>query len=106
MFKHLISASFILGMAVATPPAMAGQHQSQNCGARDVITAKLIKSFGEQHRASGLEDSARLIEFWTSDETGSWTVLITSPDGTSCIAASGRAWIDYPEGKPLMGVVG
>lgn len=104
MFKQLISASFVFGMAVAAPPAMAAQHQGQNCGARDVITAKLSKSFGEQHRASGLEDNTRLIEFWTSDETGSWTVLITDANGTSCIAASGKAWIEYPIVKPVMGV--
>ena len=104
MFKRLISAGFVFGMAIAAPPAHA-QAQA-NCGARNVITAKLQESFKESHRASGLQDSARLVEFWTSEETGTWTVLITQPNGTSCIAASGRAWVEYPPAAPVMGVAG
>jgi len=27
-----------------------------------------------------------------SSEAGAWTILVTRPDGLSCVAAAGRAW--------------
>ena len=33
-----------------------------------------------------------LYELFVAD-TGTWTILVTRPDGTSCIAASGESWM-------------
>lgn len=100
MFKRIVSAGLVFGMAIVAPPA----HAQTSCGERAAITAKLQENFREQHRASGLENSARIVEFWTSEETGTWTVLITHPNGTSCIAASGKAFVEYPKLTGMTGV--
>ena len=33
-----------------------------------------------------------MIEVYSSDETGTWTILVTRPDGTSCLLAAGQRW--------------
>jgi hypothetical protein len=46
----------------------------------------------------------RIIEVFASDETGSWTITITSPDGTTCLVAAGQFWenlLPPPVGDPL-----
>jgi hypothetical protein len=37
------------------------------------------------------EDQA-VIEVYSSEETGTWTILVTRPDGTSCLLAAGQRW--------------
>lgn len=39
------------------------------------------------------------MELFTNNKTGSWTVLITQPNGMSCIAASGESWEQMPPGE-------
>ncbi len=41
---------------------------------------------------AGLQSPTSLIEIWSSDETGSWTMLLSKADGTSCVIASGVSW--------------
>ena len=74
------------------------------CGARDQIVAQLGNRYGESVRSIGLAPRNRIVEVFASDETGSWTITITSADGTTCLMASG----DYfetlppaPRGAPL-----
>lgn len=79
--------SFCGAMAQAGQPA---------CGSRDSIVTKLKANFQESHRASGLESDTKMIEIWTSETSGSWTILVTKASGVSCIAAAGKNWLDMP----------
>ncbi|MDJ0631080.1 MAG: hypothetical protein QNJ44_22675 [Rhodobacter sp.] len=42
--------------------------------------------------AGGLRSQVQLFEIWASEATGTWTVLLTRPDGTSCVMATGTHW--------------
>lgn len=65
------------------------------CGDRDRIGQMLRDRFGEAPRAAGLAGE-QVIELLVSG-TGSWTILITAPDGRSCVVTGGENWIDKPE---------
>ena len=40
----------------------------------------------------GLNQSNGVLEVYASDETGTWTILVTSPDGKACLLAAGKMW--------------
>jgi hypothetical protein len=59
----------------------------------------LSKRYNETRRGFGLSSPMQMLELFAS-EKGTWTALITTPDGRSCIVASGDAWTEV---KPLPG---
>lgn len=92
------AAALILAAALATP-TVAGA--AGNCASRAEIVGALAAKYGESRRAAGLETAANLVEVWASDATGSWTILVTRPDGIACIAASGGDWLEYEAKVPV-----
>lgn len=67
--------------------------EDNTCGARDEVTAKLAGKYGETQTATGLVSSNRVLEVWRSAD-GTWTLLMTRPDGKTCIVAAGSLWRD------------
>ncbi len=65
-----------------------------NCGERDHVIASLTDKYSERHIASGLQSSAGLMEIWASESDTTWTILLTRPDGKTCIVASGTHWLE------------
>tara|TARA_Y100000310_G_scaffold344909_1_gene460419 strand:+ start:18295 stop:18603 length:309 start_codon:yes stop_codon:yes gene_type:complete len=61
------------------------------CGERDNFLTHLGKNHKEAPAAMGVTSSGRVIEVLTS-ENGSWTIIVTHPNGTSCMLAAGEAW--------------
>lgn len=76
----LVAAFFIV-------PALA----QSVCGARDKIVKRLVDSYQESRHAMGLAANGNLVEIFVA-ESGSWTVLITRPDGPTCVAGVGEDW--------------
>jgi hypothetical protein len=84
------SLSLILAIgigAVAAPPVQA---DPMTCAERNDIVAKLA-NYREEAEAIGLNKDGTLLEVFVSPQ-GTWTVLLSSPQGQSCIAAIGEAW--------------
>ena len=86
MFKRLFTAATLFGLASTAPPALA---QQVHCALRNSVTTGLSQKYKEQLVAGGLQDSQHLLEVWASSETGTFTIIMTLPNGTSCIVASG-----------------
>jgi hypothetical protein len=76
------------GIALSTTPASA----QSVCGKRDEIVRQLGEKYGETRRSLGLAQGRGVVELYASDETGSWTILVTSPQGLSCLIAAGEAF--------------
>ncbi len=76
------------GIALPAAPAAA----QMVCGKRVDIIRQLGEKYGETRRAMGLADGRGVVELYASEETGSWTILITSPQGTACLMAAGQAF--------------
>ncbi len=93
MFKRHFVLALVFGMAATAPPVMA---QALNCAGRDMVTERLASGYDEKQTGLGLQSENRLVEIWSSEKTGSWTILVTLPDGTSCVLASGANWIGAP----------
>ena len=88
MLKYVPSAVIISAISATSGHAMGF------CGDRDAVVEKLVGEYAESHKSSGLQSDTGLLEIWTSDVEGTWTVLLTRPDGKTCIMATGTHWLD------------
>ena len=78
----------ILAVLMLLPTALFAQ--SQNCRTREAVTLMLIERYGESARVMGVIGTAQIVEFFASDESGSWTIIVSRPNGMTCIVASGE----------------
>ena len=85
--------STLVGIALPAAPAGAQMVRAQMvCGKRADIVRQLGEKYGETRRSMGLADGRGVVELYASEETGSWTILITSPQGIACLMAAGQAF--------------
>ncbi|GAB4282632.1 MAG: hypothetical protein Kow0058_01150 [Roseovarius sp.] len=92
MYKRLMSLALIFGAAALAPPAPPAEAQAARCLPRSALVEALQQRYGEQMTGGGLQSAQRLLEVWSSAETGTFTVFFTQADGTSCILATGQYW--------------
>lgn len=76
----------------AVPPVPAEAQPPMPCGKRDALVAQLEGRYGETRRSVGLQSGRGIVETYANDKTGSWTILVTTPDGLSCLVAAGEAF--------------
>jgi hypothetical protein len=68
-----------------------GQGAAQVCASRDGLLTQLEQKYGEVPVAIGVADG-RLVELLTAKDGMTWTIILTSPKGVSCLIASGEGW--------------
>ena len=61
------------------------------CTKRTSMISALSNKYEEQRRGMGVASRAGVMEFYVSQK-GTWTMLMTLPNGMSCIVAAGRDW--------------
>lgn len=96
MFKRLLALGLLFGMVATAPPAFAA-----NCAMRDTVVERLKSQFSEVLTAGGLQEAqsaTTVIEVWASQEGGTFTVIVTNPQGISCVVAVGTDWF---QSEPL-----
>jgi hypothetical protein len=82
--QEVIRAAIILA-ALFGGPAFA----AQQCGPRDQVLAGLEARWSETRQMAGMSSAGSVVEIFANPASGSWTLLATSSDGTTCLAASG-----------------
>ena len=82
-------------LAAVAAPACA----QAPCAPRAELAARLAAEFAEVPVARGLSADGRMVEAFASAE-GTWTIVLTRPDGQSCLAAAGEAWQALPPEPP------
>lgn len=99
MIRNLLLGSAAAALLLATPIASnRADARAANCLDRDKVVSTLAKKYKETRRAFGLQSNMQVLELYAS-ENGSWTAVVTTPDGTSCVVASGEAWTE-PKPEP------
>ena len=72
----------------------AGMATAAMCGPREGILKALGERYKESSHGMGLTSNANVVEVFTSDGGKTWTLLISSPDGKTCLIGAGMDWID------------
>ncbi|MEM6636822.1 MAG: hypothetical protein AAF667_13145 [Pseudomonadota bacterium] len=97
----------LIGYTAAAIAFTAAAASAQSyCAERSEVTKRLTAKWGEAFTGGGLQNQASVYEIWTNDSKGTWTILRTSSDGTSCVMASGTNWRDGLPSEKLMGIPG
>lgn len=83
------------GASLLAPALLLGANAARAepvCASHEAVSKQLEQRYAEAPIAMGLANSGKLVQVFASADGVSWTVVLTEPDGTSCIAASGRYW--------------
>ncbi len=77
---------------LASPAALA----EPQCDERDNVLAVLAKKYQETPIAAGVTNTGGLVEVLTDTKGGTWTIIVTTPQGMSCLVAAGEGWRNIP----------
>lgn len=82
----LFIAAFLAGFA-ATPSLAQGA-----CAPRADLARVLSQQHSEAPVALGLASNGNLMEVFASKLGESWTLVMSMPNGISCVVAAGESW--------------
>lgn len=91
MRTHTVLLAAAAGLAASLATSAHARTPIAACGERDKMVVHLEKKYGEVLRGAGLRSHDGVLELYVSKE-GSWTLLLTRPDGRSCPIAVGEHW--------------
>ncbi len=80
-------------LALAITTAAVSQASAQAaCAPHEDMTKLLGKRYKEQTVAIGIANNGRLMEVFSSEDGSTWTIIMTTPQGQSCVVADGKSW--------------
>jgi hypothetical protein len=105
MKRHVLALSFGLGaMLLATHHAFAQEPGERGyCAPHAVVTERLAGQYGETRQSIGLSGDNQVVELFASTGSGTWTIVVSTPAGLSCILAAGQAFANLAEHLPPAG---
>ncbi len=87
MYKRILTSALLFGMVATGPPAAA-----MTCAPRVDLVDRLTTQFNEVLTATGLQNARSLIEVWATPDGNSFTILVSHPNGISCVVSAGKNW--------------
>lgn len=75
--------------ASASAQQMGGQPAA--CGDRGDVLSQLKDKYKELPTAFGMTGNGAVVELMTAED-GNWTLLLSFPNGHSCMMAAGQGW--------------
>lgn len=94
--KHLFLTTLAALLAALSFGASASAQAGQ-CATRDLVLERLSSKYGETRQSIGLGANNGVVETFASAETGTWTIVVTMPNGMTCLVASGQAFEQLAE---------
>lgn len=89
-----LTAALFFGAALAG----SASAQTRNCAAHADVLERLASGYGESRQSIALGANNTVVEVFASEETGTWTITVTTPGGPTCLVAAGQAYqsVDDP----------
>ena len=89
MYRLALAATLV---AASVLTASAAEEPPHSCSTRTNVLNHLANNYSEAPVAIGLAENGGVIELLTSGQGNTWTIIITMPNGTSCMLAAGEDW--------------
>ncbi|MCP4316716.1 MAG: hypothetical protein GY789_12075 [Hyphomicrobiales bacterium] len=95
----VIAALVLIIWLYSTPNVDAA---GMTCGDRTALLKALSEKYKESPRALGLSSSGKAVFEVYVSKTGTWTIVMTTTTGVTCIMAAGHSWEEAPtvDGEP------
>lgn len=79
----------------------ASTASAEQCAPRPDIVARLSGKYAEAQAGYGIVGGTKALELWVSED-GTFTILLTLPNGLSCFVAAGENWnaVEPVTGEP------
>ena len=77
--------------ALTLMAAMSTAAAQSVCGTRETLLKQLSKEYQEAPVGVGLASNGSVVELLTSTG-GTWTLMVTRPNGMTCLIGTGDAW--------------
>ena len=62
------------------------------CNTRDYVLDLLSDKYSEAPIAIGVANNGGLVEVLATGDGDTWSIIITTPQGMSCLVAAGEGW--------------
>lgn len=91
MAKWIWIAGFALvfGQGMET---LALAQQNPNCDKRQKVIGHLAAKYQEAPVAIGVTNTGGLVEVLSTGDGLTWTIIVSNPDGLTCLLATGEGW--------------
>ncbi len=89
--QRLFIAS-LLATAAILPPAGAAADAPKVCSEHNKVLGKFAEVYKENRVAGGLTRDGRLVEVLSTDDGRTWTIVVSKPDGETCVIMAGEGW--------------
>lgn len=100
MWRELVlgagAAAVLAVVSAVADQTMPPHPATEGCFTVPAIAGVLAEKYGERPFARGLDQSGLLLELFTAD-SGTWTILMSSPDG--CVRGV-RSGTGFDAGRP------
>ena len=83
----------LAAIVIATPALGAGMA----CHNRGTVKQHLSKNYKEKSIALGVANNGGVVELFTAKDGKTWTIVITLPNGPTCLIAAGKDWEALPQ---------
>jgi hypothetical protein len=91
--RNIKIALAIAALAAVTLPLSPPPAQAQpQCDQRAEVLKVLQQKYKEQPVALGVTHNGGLVEVLTTGNGTTWSIIVTTPQGMSCLVAAGEGW--------------
>ena len=87
------AALITLGLSlVSSPVGIADEPEKSSCENREAVLEFLSSKYSEAPIAMGVSKDGGLVEVLTSGPGSTFTIIVTMPNGLTCMVAAGDSW--------------
>jgi hypothetical protein len=96
MRRPLLSAPLAILAGIAAPLAATdGPARAQDgCAPHSDVVDFLARDYAEHPIATGIANNGGRVEVFANPDRTTWTLLITMPNGRTCMMAAGSDWAE------------
>ncbi|HEX9703182.1 MAG TPA: hypothetical protein VGA19_10040 [Rhodospirillales bacterium] len=94
----LVASMALVALAISSGVGTAHAEGTPEriCGSHEAVVKTLNGKYAEKPVSMGLANNGTVVEVLSSED-GSWTIVMTTPNGVSCLLAAGDYWQSLPE---------
>ena len=85
----MIGLGLVFGQGLETSASAA---QNLACDKRQRVIGHLASKYKEAPVAIGVTNAGALVEVLSTGDGLTWTIIVSNPDGMTCLLATGEGW--------------